>query len=91
MLRRNRRREIQVSTLGLTIQKGKSLETLSWHDVVYVNTKLERFGILGISWGKRTEIHLVIADGREFKFNHSYERIDELIEEIKELLSDENG
>lgn len=83
MLRRNGRREVQVSALGLTNQRGKVLETFEWDEVAHLHTNLERFGILGVSWGNKIEIHLVCKDGRELKLNQSFERIDQLIEEIK--------
>jgi hypothetical protein len=86
MLRRKRRRDLQVSNMGLTIQKGKVLESITWDEVVHVHTVLERFGILGITWGNKAEIQLMNSDGRKFKFNQSYERIDELIEEVKHFV-----
>jgi hypothetical protein len=86
LLRRTRQRELQVSNMGLTIRRGKNLKSIAWDDIAHIHTVLERFGIFGISWGEKTEIHLVNSDGGEFKFNQSYERIDELIEEIKHFV-----
>jgi hypothetical protein len=86
MLRRNRRSEIQVSNMGLTIQRGKSLETINWDSVALVRTKFERYGFLSISWAKESEIHIKTEDGIERKFNQTYERIDDLIEEIKQFV-----
>jgi hypothetical protein len=86
LLRRNRQSEIQVSTMGLTIQRGKSLETINWDTVDHIRTKFERYGVLSITWANKSEIHIVTEDGIEHKFNQAYERIDDLIEEIKHFV-----
>ncbi len=86
LLRRVRRNEVQLSKMGLTIQRGKHLETIAWDRVMTIHTSSERYGILGVSWGKKTEIHIVTKGGTKYKFNQSFERIVELIEQIKHFV-----
>lgn len=86
ILRRVRQNEVQLSNMGLTIQRGKRLETIAWDRVMTIRTSSERYGILGVSWGKKTEIHIVTKGGTKYKFNQSFERIVELIEQIKHFV-----
>lgn len=86
ILRRVRQNEVQLSNMGLTIQRGKRLETIAWERVMTIRTSSERYGIVGVSWGEKTEIHIVTKDGTKYTFNQSFDRIVELIEQIKHFV-----
>ncbi len=86
LYRHVRQLEIQVSKLGMTFQRGKRLDSINWQDVKQIWTSFERYGVFTFSWANKTEIQVMTEAGKNYKFNQSYEGIDELIEEIKHFV-----
>lgn len=78
-LRRFRGVELQISSSGLVIQKIKILETINWHDVSRIRTSIVRYGLFGLSWGRKTELEIFTEDGQRYRFDQSIEGIDSLI------------
>lgn len=84
--KRTRHGEIQVSNSGLTIRKGKESETIDWEQIILIQTNMVRYGLFGLFWAKKTEIHIVTKDGSEHKFDQAFEDLDELIAVIKQAV-----
>lgn len=83
---RVRNGEIQVSSSGLKIIRGKRGKTIGWDDMIQIRTNVVRYGFLDLSWAKKTEIHLLTKDGGEHKIDQAFEDLDELIEVIKQTV-----
>lgn len=82
-LRRFRGVELQISPSGLVIQKRKMLEAIKWRDVSRIRASFVRYGLFGLSWGRKTELEIITEDGRRHRFNQSVEAIESLVELTK--------
>lgn len=83
MLLRTRKIELQLSPAGFSLQKGKSIEMVEWSKVNYLQTVFVSYGIMGITWGARTELQVLTDDNQRFRFNRHYEEIDSLVDTTK--------
>lgn len=82
-LRRFQGVELQISPWGLVIQKIDMLKAIKWLDVSRIRTSLVRYGLFGLSWGRKTELEIFTEDGQRYRFDQSIEAIDSLIELTK--------
>jgi hypothetical protein len=83
-LLRLRRIEVQISPMGLTIRKGRKLDTIPWKEIESIRTISIQYGILGLIWARRMEVILQLRSGRRITFNQTLENVETIINRVKQ-------
>jgi hypothetical protein len=75
--------EIQLTPMAITYRKGRNLKVYRWDEVNRMYITSIRYGILKLSWSRKTEALLHFHNGQRLKINQAFERIETLMDSVK--------
>jgi hypothetical protein len=77
------RQEIQLSPMGVTWKKGRSLSIFHWNEIENIYISSIQYGLLDFVWASRTEIVLHLKNGKRKKIDQAFENIEMLVNTMK--------
>jgi hypothetical protein len=78
--------EIQLSPMAITYREGRNLKVFRWDEVNRIYITSIRYGILKLSWSRKTEAILHFHDGQRLRIQQSFEKIETLLEKTKQYV-----
>lgn len=80
---RTRGLRLRVYENGIRFTQGRGGADFRWKQIRQIHTKVVRYGFLGLTWGRRTVLTLLMDDNRQLNLTHTLSGMDVLTKNIK--------
>jgi hypothetical protein len=83
---RSRGLRLRVYENGIRFNQGRRRGDFRWEQIRQIHTTVVHYGLLGLTWGRRTVLTLLMDDNQQLNLTHTLSEMDVLTKNIKRYI-----